>query len=349
MPFNFTAPNYFGKLGPSSGQPLTNVGNPIAGFERANAISGDVPNLFTTIQATQKNQQDRRVKEAAIAQALAGLVKTRMEVEQAPLDMAIKQAQANAYGTTAQYQQDKVVIDRDKNKRLLKQQEMLDRILGGGQSDGTNGTVGAVGGNLPPGSTINVGGIRVPLNQRLTDSEQAAVSGNIAIEPVVDRILTSVDTIFVEPKTTKEKIGRTARQAIADSDNTLLSSGPSTSSLSKARNKGFNSLRALVTSFKLSIDTVLACSSLMALTAFKRSFSSSLGKSTLTIGDSSFAVSSAIDSLTFSANWFMSVLLIRRSKLSTIEPSLSCSAWVLAKSFLIGSSRAIKLSTCPMV
>lgn len=240
MPFNFNAPSFFGKLGPQSAG--FNPNNAVAGFQRANAISGAVPNLFTTIQMTQKNQQDRRVKEAAIAQALAGLVKTQQEVQQSPYELAIKQqlaaaemelnpakkalaeAQANAYKTTAQYQADKVAIDKAKNERLLKQQVMLDKLLNGGQSDGTDGVVGALGGNLPPGTTINVGGIRVPLNQRLTDAEQAAVAGNVAIEPVVDRILTSVDTIFTEPKTTKDKISRTVRQGIADSDNTLLSS-----------------------------------------------------------------------------------------------------------------------------
>jgi hypothetical protein len=220
----------------------TNFGNPMDVFGKADATRAAMPNLFSTIQAVRANELERQTKQAAISKVLQDLV---IQQKLAPIEMAYKQAQQQnllsemelnpakkalveaqtaAYGTTAQYQQDKLAVDRAKNERLLKQQQMLDRILGGGQSDGTDGTVGAVGGNLPPGSTIQVGGVRIPLNQRLTDSEQAAVSGSIAIEPVVDRIITSVDTIFVEPKTTKEKIARTARQAIADSDNTLLSS-----------------------------------------------------------------------------------------------------------------------------
>jgi len=220
----------------------TNFGNPMDVFGKADATRAAMPNLFSTIQAVRANELERQTKQAAISKVLQDLV---IQQKLAPIEMAYKQAQQQnllsemelnpakkalveaqtaAYGTTAQYQQDKIAVDKAKQERLAKQQEMLDRILGGGQSDGTDGTVGAVAGNLPPGSTIQVGGVRIPLNQRLTDSEQAAVSGSIAIEPVVDRIITSVDTIFVEPKTTKEKIARTARQAIADSDNTLLSS-----------------------------------------------------------------------------------------------------------------------------
>lgn len=233
MPFTSSAPNFFGRFGAQTSP--TNFGNPMDVFAKADATRSAMPNLFSTIQAVRANELERQTKQAAISKALQELAIQQQlapieraykqaQVDAMPIENALREAQTAAYGTTAQYQQDKIAVDKAKQERLLKQQEMLDRILAGEPADGSGGIVGAVGGNLPPGSTVTVGGLRIPLNQRLTDSEQAAVSGSIAIEPVVDRIITSVDTIFAEPKTTKEKISRTARQAIADSDNTLLSS-----------------------------------------------------------------------------------------------------------------------------
>lgn len=235
MPFTSSAPSFFGRFGPSQSNPLTSSMAPAEAFGRAETIKAGIPNLFSTIQAVRQNELERQTKQAAIAKVLQELaiqqklVPIEMAYKQSLVDLApstksLKEAQTAAYGTTAQYQQDKIAVDQAKQDRLAKQMEMLDRLLGGGQSDGTDGNVGAVGGNVPPGTTIQVGGVRIPLNQRLTDAEQAAVSGSVAIEPVVDRIISSVDTIFIEPKTTKEKIARTARQAITDSDNTLLSS-----------------------------------------------------------------------------------------------------------------------------
>ena len=76
-------------------------------------------------------------------------------------------------------------------------------------------------GQLPPGASISAGPVTFQPNPRLTDTEQAAVAGSTAIEPVVERILSNVrGGIFGQGN----DIERTARQGIVDSGNAMLSS-----------------------------------------------------------------------------------------------------------------------------
>lgn len=76
-------------------------------------------------------------------------------------------------------------------------------------------------GQLPPGASISAGPITFQPNPRLTDTEQAAIAGSTAIEPVVERIMTNVrGGIFGRGN----DIERTARQGIVDSGVAMLSS-----------------------------------------------------------------------------------------------------------------------------
>ena len=80
--------------------------------------------------------------------------------------------------------------------------------------DGNNG-------KLPPGASISAGPVTFQPNPRLTDTEQAAVAGSTAIEPVVERILATVrGGIYGQGN----DVERTVRQGIVDSGNALLSS-----------------------------------------------------------------------------------------------------------------------------
>lgn len=76
-------------------------------------------------------------------------------------------------------------------------------------------------GNLPPGASVSAGPVTFQPNPRLTDTEQAAVAGSTAIEPVVERIMTNLrGGIYGQGN----DIERTARQGIVDSGNALLTS-----------------------------------------------------------------------------------------------------------------------------
>lgn len=76
-------------------------------------------------------------------------------------------------------------------------------------------------GQLPPGASISAGPVTFQPNPRLTDTEQAAVAGSQALEPVVQRILQEVSSGIYGQGNDLE---RTARQGIVDSGNALLSS-----------------------------------------------------------------------------------------------------------------------------
>ena len=76
-------------------------------------------------------------------------------------------------------------------------------------------------GQLPPGASISAGPVTFQPNPRLTDTEQAAVAGSQALEPVVGRIIQEVrGGIYGKGN----DVERTARQGIVDSGNAILSS-----------------------------------------------------------------------------------------------------------------------------
>lgn len=197
MPFSSNANNFFSRV-PNEREALTDSGLPLQAALATNAIKS--PNLFQAIQAARNNELDRKVKQAQISKFLS-------EINN-PLENEYKQAQIQALKDKSEYQNALVDAKLANNDRLLQQQTLLSSLLGGS------------GSNLPPGSTANIGGLRVPLNQRLTDSEQAAVSGSQSIEPVVKDIVSSINSgIFG-----KGDVERTLRQSIIDSGKTLLSS-----------------------------------------------------------------------------------------------------------------------------
>lgn len=76
-------------------------------------------------------------------------------------------------------------------------------------------------GQLPPGASISAGPVTFQPNPRLTDTEQAAVAGSQAMEPVIERILQNVRGGIYG---SGNDVERTARQGIVDSGNALLSS-----------------------------------------------------------------------------------------------------------------------------
>lgn len=76
-------------------------------------------------------------------------------------------------------------------------------------------------GQLPPGASVSAGPVTFQPNPRLTDTEQAAVAGSQALEPVVQKILSEIQGgIFGQG----DDVERTARQGIVDSGNSMLSS-----------------------------------------------------------------------------------------------------------------------------
>lgn len=69
------------------------------------------------------------------------------------------------------------------NANMLNTVQSRMAALGAGGQGGDNG-----GGELPPGTTFTGGGLTIPLNQKLTDTEQGSVSGAEKFQPIADNI-----------------------------------------------------------------------------------------------------------------------------------------------------------------
>lgn len=201
MPFSSTASKFFGRFGASQSDPQTSgLGD---SYNKLSAIKS--PNLFETIQAVRQNEMDRQYKQAQIAKVLQDLNN--------PIDSEYKQAQIQALKDKSDYQSGLLDEKQRNQDRLTAQQAIIANLL--------KGQLGGEGGsNIPVGSSARVGGMYIPLNPRLTDTEQAAIAGSQSLEPVVSSIIENIQGgIFG-----KNPLKRTARQSIIDSDNTMLSS-----------------------------------------------------------------------------------------------------------------------------
>lgn len=200
MPFSSNANNFFSRV-PNERTALSDTQLPLEASLRTNAIQ--VPNLFSVINQARNNELDRKVKQVQLSKILSELNN--------PIDNNLKEAQIQALKDKSEYQVGLLQNKEENLNRLLEQQTLIKNLIGG---SGINGE------NLPPGSTARIGGFTIPLNQKLTESEQASVAGAQSLSPVVDRIKNSVNNgIFG-----KDSIQRTLRQSIIDSGNTLLSS-----------------------------------------------------------------------------------------------------------------------------
>jgi hypothetical protein len=77
--------------------------------------------------------------------------------------------------------------------------------------------------NLPPGTTMKAGPLTIPINPKLTDTEQAAISSYDTFKPQIENIAESVNGgIF---NSGMGDIGRTFKQMAVDSGIPLLTSG----------------------------------------------------------------------------------------------------------------------------
>jgi hypothetical protein len=103
----------------------------------------------------------------------------------------------------------------------LKQQDLISKINSRTATQNLlQGALNGQGGNLPPGSRVTSGGVSIPLNQKLTESEQGTIAGVKALDPVVKNIEGIVDSGVLESK--YGDVGRTVEQALVDSNIPLL-------------------------------------------------------------------------------------------------------------------------------
>lgn len=77
-------------------------------------------------------------------------------------------------------------------------------------------------GGAPVGSTVTSGGVTIPLNPKLDESQTSAVAGAQALEPIVSKIEQQLQGGVLNSKL--GKIGRTMRAGLADSKEYLLTS-----------------------------------------------------------------------------------------------------------------------------
>lgn len=108
----------------------------------------------------------------------------------------------------------------------LKQQNLISQINARNTSqillqNALNGGTG----NLPPGSTVNVGGLSVPLNQKLTESEQSSVAGVKSLEPSLAKIEENISSVIPDSEGAVSNVKRTVKQAILDSGEPILTGG----------------------------------------------------------------------------------------------------------------------------
>jgi bacteriocin-like protein len=81
---------------------------------------------------------------------------------------------------------------------------------------------GVQGGNVPPGTSISVGPVNMPVNPKLTGEEMAAVSAQETFTPISEDIKGMVGGGIYDSKL--GNIGRTARQIAAGQENALFTS-----------------------------------------------------------------------------------------------------------------------------
>lgn len=123
-------------------------------------------------------QREKRLRETAQAQTI-----------QSGFQNAITNQQRNQ---ALQQSQQKNEIDsllmaakiRSLGTETIFQQGILDAI-----GDSTSGKKN----NLPPGTSASIGGLTIPLNPKLTESEQTAIAGEQKFQPLVDSINKRID------------------------------------------------------------------------------------------------------------------------------------------------------------
>lgn len=74
--------------------------------------------------------------------------------------------------------------------------------------------------NIPPGTTVTSGGITIPLNPKLTESEQGVIGGVQGMEPMISQIEQSLNSGILESPL--GDFGRTLNQLMADRQSALF-------------------------------------------------------------------------------------------------------------------------------
>lgn len=193
MPFSSTGASFFGRFGPSQNAPeFSGLGN---AYNKISATA--TPNLFQTIQSVRQNELERQTKQAAIAKAL-------MDIQQSPLEQQYKQAQikkalydidpnsvenqlrqAQIQGISDKSEYQSGLLDEKQRNidRLIAQQGLIEKLMGGQGAD-----------NLPPGTIARVGGVTIPLNRKYTVEESQAVSGAESLIPKIEQLKSLVGT-----------------------------------------------------------------------------------------------------------------------------------------------------------
>ena len=104
--------------------------------------------------------------------------------------------------------------------------EQMNKLLGSFLSQGAPGSSGSS--NIPPGTTFTANGVTIPLNQKLTESEQSSVAGAQSLDPIIKEIESILGTegqdFSDSDKGLMGDIKRTAEQMAVDSAQPLLTS-----------------------------------------------------------------------------------------------------------------------------
>lgn len=193
--------------------------------------------LDAILRYKQQKDAEKALDSMAIPNAVNQFIAGRQQQQKNALELLTLDAALAKSGlrrTEKGIARDTSLLD---SNTLLKQQDLVSKInkreseqnILSKVMENINGS--SVDGDIPPGTTVSIGGVTIPINPKLTESEQSSVAGVQSLEP----ILKDIEGLIGEKNQEGKSIGfsesnsgiigdvkRTAEQLAVDSSTPLL-------------------------------------------------------------------------------------------------------------------------------